>query len=149
MTVLFSCGTVQADFEAQCLQEHRGLRLTEVQITPFIQTDVLLFAANSVDATAASDDADWADDEAFDDQFGESFAGEGLKPMPDPLQVVNRPFFTFNDKMYFWVLKPVARGYGWIVPEPARNSVKKFFYNLRGADTHRQLSFFKAKAAEH
>jgi len=39
--------------------------------------------------------------------------------------------FTFNDRLYFWVLKPVAEGYSAVVPEPARVSVGNFFSNLR------------------
>ena len=51
--------------------------------------------------------------------------------MPDPLEPVNRAFFQFNDKLYFWVLKPVAQGYSKVVPKRARVSVRDFFYNLR------------------
>lgn len=50
-------------------------------------------------------------------------------PIPDPLQKYNRAFYKFNDKMYFWVLKPVAKGYGKIIPRPARLSVQNFFTN--------------------
>jgi phospholipid-binding lipoprotein MlaA len=49
----------------------------------------------------------------------------------DPLEPYNRAMFAFNDRMYFWLLKPVAQGYKVIVPEPARVSVSNFFYNLR------------------
>ncbi len=38
--------------------------------------------------------------------------------------------FQFNDKLYFWALKPVARGYNAVVPEPARISVRSFFRNV-------------------
>lgn len=48
----------------------------------------------------------------------------------DPLEPVNRLFFQFNDKLYFWVLKPVSKGYGKIVPQSARRCVKNFFSNL-------------------
>lgn len=48
----------------------------------------------------------------------------------DPLRGFNRAMFVFNDKAYFWVLKPVARGYGAVVPEIARKGVKNFFYNI-------------------
>ena len=48
----------------------------------------------------------------------------------DPLEPVNRAFFHFNDKLYFWVLKPVSRGYARVVPQPARRGVKNFFSNL-------------------
>jgi phospholipid-binding lipoprotein MlaA len=49
----------------------------------------------------------------------------------DPLEPFNRAMFQFNDRLYFWVLKPVAQGYKEVVPERARVSVKNFFYNLK------------------
>lgn len=48
----------------------------------------------------------------------------------DPLEPVNRGIFWFNDKMYFYVLKPVARGLRY-TPEPLRISIKNFFLNLQ------------------
>lgn len=48
----------------------------------------------------------------------------------DPLEPLNRAFYKFNDRLYFWVLKPAAKGYKAVVPEPARVGVKNFFYNL-------------------
>ena len=48
----------------------------------------------------------------------------------DPIEPVNRAFFYFNDKLYFWVLKPVARGYNYVVPQVARRDVKNFFSNV-------------------
>jgi len=48
----------------------------------------------------------------------------------DPIEPVNRGIFWFNDKLYFYLLKPVARGYRVVIPEPARESVGNFFHNL-------------------
>ncbi len=49
----------------------------------------------------------------------------------DPIEPLNRAMFTFNDKLYFWVLKPAAKGYNYVVPEPARVSVRNFFHNVK------------------
>jgi phospholipid-binding lipoprotein MlaA len=35
-----------------------------------------------------------------------------------------------NDKLYFWLMKPLARGYSVVVPEDMRISVSNFFQNL-------------------
>ena len=51
--------------------------------------------------------------------------------IPDPFQSWNKAMFQFNDKLYFWVLKPVAKGYNTVVPEPIRNLFYNFFDNLR------------------
>jgi phospholipid-binding lipoprotein MlaA len=48
----------------------------------------------------------------------------------DPIEPVNRAFFHFNDKLYFWVFKPVATGYKAVVPEDGRIGVRNFFSNL-------------------
>jgi phospholipid-binding lipoprotein MlaA len=65
---------------------------------------------------------------AEDDAF--LFEDEDILEVWDPIEPVNRVFFWFNDKLYFYLLKPVARGYRWAVPEPWRVSVKNFFSNL-------------------
>jgi len=63
---------------------------------------------------------------------GEETEGVGKAvEMADPLESFNRAMFQFNDKLYFWALKPVAQGYNKVVPEGARVSVKNFFSNLR------------------
>jgi phospholipid-binding lipoprotein MlaA len=62
---------------------------------------------------------------------GGEVAVEGAEDsIPDPLEPINRAFFYFNDKFYFWLLKPIATGYKTVVPEPARVGIKNFFYNL-------------------
>ena len=48
----------------------------------------------------------------------------------DPLEPINRGIFWFNDKLYFYLLKPVAKGYRWVMPEPLMLGVGNFFSNL-------------------
>jgi phospholipid-binding lipoprotein MlaA len=67
-------------------------------------------------------------DEEFGDYTGEE---EPVIAISDPFEPFNRAMYHFNDKLYFWALKPVSQGYGKIVPEFARVSVQNFFYNLR------------------
>jgi len=57
------------------------------------------------------------------------FAEEEVEEIPDPIEGVNRAFFTFNDRLYFWVFKPVARGWRK-VPEGARLAIARAFTNL-------------------
>jgi phospholipid-binding lipoprotein MlaA len=58
---------------------------------------------------------------------GEYEAAEGI---PDPLEPWNRLMFSFNDRFYFWLLKPVSQGYSFIVPEQARIGVRNAFLNI-------------------
>ena len=71
-----------------------------------------------------------AADEYGDIEDLDEVDGEAKGEIADPLEPFNRAMFHFNDKLYFWVLKPVAQGYGKAVPEPARISVSNFFTNL-------------------
>lgn len=50
---------------------------------------------------------------------------------PDPLERMNRAFFIFNDKLYFWFLKPVAQVYGTFIPPGLRTCIRNGFDNLR------------------
>ncbi|WP_321365605.1 VacJ family lipoprotein [uncultured Desulfuromusa sp.] len=72
-----------------------------------------------------------ADD--FDAAFGDEFSDDPVvseKLIADPLQPLNRGTFWVNDKLYFYLFKPVARGYRLVLPRPARVSVGNFFANL-------------------
>jgi phospholipid-binding lipoprotein MlaA len=64
------------------------------------------------------------------DVFFDDEVEEEAVQVADPLQPWNRAMFHFNDRLYFWALKPVARGYRAVVPTPVRSGVKNFFHNL-------------------
>lgn len=61
----------------------------------------------------------------LDDEDGE------ILDVWDPIEPFNRGMFWFNDKFYFYLMKPVARGYRRITPEPFRVAVGNFFDNLQ------------------
>lgn len=48
----------------------------------------------------------------------------------DPLEGFNRAMFRFNDAADRWALKPIARGYRTITPDPVERSVARMFGNL-------------------
>jgi phospholipid-binding lipoprotein MlaA len=49
----------------------------------------------------------------------------------DPLESSNRLVFQFNDKLYFWVMKPLAKGYNAVVPLEGRVPIRNAFQNIR------------------
>lgn len=69
------------------------------------------------------------EDNSDEDFFEEEFEEKKLQ-VADPLSPWNRAMFHFNDKFYFWALKPLARGYKAITPEFIRTGVKNFFRNI-------------------
>jgi phospholipid-binding lipoprotein MlaA len=48
----------------------------------------------------------------------------------DPLEPVNRIMFIVNDRLYFWVAKPVLQVYKGLMPESARIGIRNFFNNV-------------------
>jgi len=48
----------------------------------------------------------------------------------DPLEGYNRAMYKFNDAVDTAVLKPVAKGYDVVVPDPISHGVSNFFSNL-------------------
>ncbi|PLX83691.1 MAG: hypothetical protein C0618_12255 [Desulfuromonas sp.] len=101
----------------------------------FVLIVIVLFGAVgtvwSQDVTAKVRPSITAPD-AFDadfDDFDDDFSDEQLPLISDPLEGLNRGVFWCNDKLYVYLLKPVARGYR-VVPRPLRRSVGNFFSNL-------------------
>lgn len=73
---------------------------------------------------------DLVDDDEWDEDAADDFDREELKTISDPLEPLNRVFFTFNDKVYEWVLSPLTDGYIWVLPRDLRECFGNFFYNL-------------------
>jgi len=79
-------------------------------------------------ADFTNDSAEEFDDEDFD-LLEEEYA-EQMVDVPDPLEPFNRTMFHVNDKLYFWVVKPVSNFYIAVIPEPARLGIHNFFNNV-------------------
>lgn len=56
--------------------------------------------------------------------------GRGNTTNSDPWQGMNRATYAFNDALDRAVLKPVAKGYDWVLPGFAKEGVNNFFANL-------------------
>lgn len=48
----------------------------------------------------------------------------------DPWEGMNRKIFVFNDYVDRYALKPVARGYHWVLPQPVQDGISNVFDNL-------------------
>jgi len=78
-------------------------------------------------ADESGDLSDYSEADEYEDDYN---SDEDRPVISDPLEPLNRAFFVFNDKLYFWFLKPVSSGYKAIAPAPVRTGVKNFFSNL-------------------
>lgn len=71
------------------------------------------------------------EDDPYADPFeGTSVVVEKKKVLRDPMERWNRGVFTFNDFIYFNVLRPATKGYKAIIPKFIRKAVRNFFMNL-------------------
>ena len=92
------------------------------------QAPVQVAAASKSDPPSQPiDPTAFDEDESSDSRAEEAVSSESLA---DPIEPVNRAFFHFNDKLYFWVLKPVATGYKTVFDEELRVCFRNFFSNL-------------------
>ncbi|MDO9263993.1 MAG: VacJ family lipoprotein [Desulfosalsimonadaceae bacterium] len=69
-----------------------------------------------------------SDGEAEFDEFGE-FEDAAPVVTADPLGGYNRFMTGVNDYVYVWALRPVARGYRFVVIKPARLAIARVFTN--------------------
>ena len=72
-----------------------------------------------------SDATDKIENDFFEDEFEKHRV-----QVADPLYIFNKGMYYFNDKLYFWLLKPLSKGYRTITPNFFRESLRNFFHNL-------------------
>jgi phospholipid-binding lipoprotein MlaA len=48
----------------------------------------------------------------------------------DPLEPINRGFFSFNNTFDHYLFKPIAKGYDTVVPGPVKTGVSSVFQNM-------------------
>lgn len=70
------------------------------------------------------------EDENVNTEYLEEYEQYEQNGVHDPLEPFNKAMYHFNDKFYFWLLKPSARGYRAVLPEPARIGISNVFSNL-------------------
>ena len=68
-----------------------------------------------------------ADEDEEEDEYLEE---EEMETIADPLKPFNRLMFDFNDKLYFYLLKPIAKAFEAVLPEPVRVSIRNFISNI-------------------
>lgn len=69
-------------------------------------------------------------DGAYGDVTEEQAEAAERIEIADPLERWNRAIFLVNDRLYFRVFKPVAKGYSRVVPEDVRIVFRNFYHNL-------------------
>jgi len=82
----------------------------------------------AVETSRAEGEGSATDQADLEDPFEDAFEAD-TPPVYDPLEPLNRGLFWVNDKLYVFILKPVARVYR-IVPERVRVSVSNAFSNI-------------------
>jgi phospholipid-binding lipoprotein MlaA len=104
----------------------KGLQIIVVM---FILLSIAVSAQSQTPFTGLLGDSAKEKGDAVENETEAEQLSEG-ETIPDPLEAWNRFAFGFNDRLYFWFMKPAARAYNAVVPEMARASVNNFFRNL-------------------
>lgn len=140
MRIIFILGIIKTDMRKNCILW--ALLVLIIVAAPSFSADLSVnsispfynvFQGNqSADESGALLYAQLADspDASVEEEEYLDYLDEEEDQISDPLEPINRVFFTFNDKLYFWLLKPVAKGFSVAVPEGIRISVRNFFDNV-------------------
>lgn len=78
----------------------------------------------------------------------EAVSSRGTEVNPaDPYESWNRKVHAFNETVDDWVLRPVAEGYQWVMPDVADRAVTNFFNNL--GEVHNFINSVLQLKGEH
>jgi len=114
---------------------HRPSTVSSFSSAGSFQAQLVMVSSDSAQITLESPEISVESGDGSSDGKENLEAEEGeeeeIATIADPLEPFNRAMFYFNDKLYFWVLKPVAQGYNKVVPEAPRVGVNNFFSNLK------------------
>jgi len=94
-------------------------------------------AGNNKNASAANSSAASNDQKKGTETYNGPVFKNGAPPASyptvnkkDPWESMNRSVFSFNERLDSNVLKPVAKGYKWIMPDPFETAIGNVFSNL-------------------
>jgi phospholipid-binding lipoprotein MlaA len=114
---------------------HRPSTVSSFSSAGSSQAQLVMVPSDSAQITLESPEISVESGDGSSDSTENLEAEEGkeeeIATIADPIEPFNRAMFYFNDKLYFWVLKPVAQGYNKVVPEAPRVGVNNFFSNLK------------------
>lgn len=110
-----------------------GPSIHEEQGTPSSGTDWILsqYPLSQGTERKSTEKEEALQPDTQDEESDTEGKGEEAQGIPDPLRPFNKAMFQFNDRFYFWLLKPVTQGYKSVVPEPGRILFNNFFDNLK------------------
>lgn len=99
-----------------------------VQKSSGTEDDVAIASPSRSEDDAEKDEPSAVTDDADTDNENN---GNETQSIADPLAPVNRAMFHVNDKLYFWVLKPVSQGYAYVLPDYVRTGFSNAYDNLK------------------
>ncbi len=94
-----------------------------------MKLSIVFFVLFALLGSVFSDDFDGFSD--FEEELQEQV---DVAHVPDPLEPLNRGIWWFNDKLYLYVLEPVASGYSKVIPKAGRQSIANVFDNLQAPE---------------
>ncbi len=72
------------------------------------------------------------DETVVQDTYLDPFSDEAqIEVIPDPWEPMNAKVFSFNMHVDRYVLKPMATGYDWLLPDPVEQAIGRAIANIR------------------
>ena len=113
-TAGFCCDSFAANSSSRKAEKTSDVQENTPAVNTATETDIPVNSADKPDPNNRGNKQDKIEDEDFD--FLEETAGPAPLQVADPIAPFNKAMFYFNDKLYFWFLKPITQGYTAIFP---------------------------------
>jgi len=128
------------------LSQPPQIRREESEAVPPDMVDSLKELQQDAGTVAASDGTD---EELYNDVYEEEDEeAKDSQGIYDPIAPFNKVMFQVNDRLYFWLLKPAATGYSYLVPQYVRAGFSSIYDNLKSPGRMiNSLLQFRLKAA--
>lgn len=120
--------------EEQIAQQKRALAraLTPDAPTPIPEVSVTALVASRGPAETGEHEIPMLPEMVVDETFLDPFDDETKDgTLADPWEPINARVFAFNRGVDRFVVKPIATGYHWVVPDVAEQALANAFQNLR------------------
>ncbi len=116
-----------------CLAGILSLLLGTVSVAVAEESSTLVVDKSTTAETQEISEPEVQQQDEFSDFSSEFEIGgdtQTVRKVFDPLIKYNRVMYHFNDKFYYWVARPAAKGYSFVMPKFARTSIQRSFQNI-------------------
>jgi len=119
----------EVESQIQFLKTQQGI---QTQNEPFVEQAPRQVALQMESDLIKESEVQRLEETVVKDTYLDPFSDDiNIEIIKDPWEPMNEQVFAFNLNVDRYVLKPVAIGYAWVVPDPVEQAIGRAIYNVR------------------